>query len=332
MNWSPQDLTPFNTFGLTAKAESYAALTHMDQLLAWAPKSAPELVLGGGSNLVLSSEITGKTLHVLLKGVEVLEEKGSRTCVRVSAGVNWHQFVIYALQNRWYGLENLALIPGTVGAAPVQNIGAYGLEVCERITSVYAYEYGSGMAHLSPEDCQFAYRDSLFKREPGRFLITAVDFELGTDFPVRTHYGAIEAQLALHEIENPTPPQVARAVIEIRNKKLPDWSLLGNSGSFFKNPVISKEKAEQLLINYPDMPKYPLGNGQVKLAAGWLIDQCGFKGKQVGNVGCYKNQALVIVNHGGATGEEVLTFSEKIVDVVKDKFGISLEREVRFIE
>lgn len=331
MNWSPKDLTPFNTFGLQSTAEGYAALHQVRQLTDWAPKSAPDLVLGGGSNLLLMSQIPGKTLHVLIKGVDVLKKEGHRTSVRVGAGVNWHQFVLYALENSWYGLENLALIPGTVGAAPVQNIGAYGLEVCERITNVHAYEYGQGMVTLTADDCQFAYRDSLFKREPDRFLITAVDFELGTDYPVRTHYGAIQNKLNENGVTDATPPDVARAVIEIRNQKLPDWSLLGNSGSFFKNPVVSAAQAQSLSDQHPDMPSYPLEGGRVKLAAGWLIDQCGFRGLRLGAVGCYKNQALVIVNHGGATGEEVLTFSQEVQRAVKTKFDIDLEREVRLI-
>ncbi|MEL6667620.1 MAG: UDP-N-acetylmuramate dehydrogenase [Bacteroidota bacterium] len=331
MNWTTQDLTPFNTFGLTAQAEQYAALKSIDQLLDWAPSQAPDLVLGGGSNLLLMSQISGKTLHVLLGGVQVMRETGHRTEVRVGAGINWHQFVLYALENGWYGLENLALIPGTVGAAPVQNIGAYGLEVCERIVRVHAYEYGKGQLELSANDCQFAYRDSLFKREPGRFLITAVDFELGDDFPIRTHYGAIQDRLTQNGIKHPTPPDVARAVIEIRNQKLPDWSLMGNSGSFFKNPMVSADFARSLSDQYVDMPQYPVDGGQIKLAAGWLIDQCGFKGKRQGAVGCYKNQALVIVNHGGATSEEVLAFSQDVQQAVEAKFGVELEREVRLI-
>ena len=326
-----RDLQSFNTFGLPSKAESYLEVNSLQQVLDWAPDKAPDLILGGGSNLLLLDQVPGLTAHILIKGVEILSEGQGRFEVRVGAGINWHQFVLHALENGWHGLENLALIPGTVGAAPVQNIGAYGVEVAERILRVHAYEYGHGPVVLSPEDCQFSYRDSRFKAEPGRFLITAVDFSLGGKYQLNTSYGAIQNRLESNQISNPDPGDVARAVIEIRNQKLPDWSLLGNSGSFFKNPVVDESSFQKLKAVYENMPSYPLDNGKVKLAAGWLIDQAGWRGKREGEVGCYKNQALVIVNHGQATGREVLNFSEKIRTSVKEKFDVELEREVRLI-
>lgn len=326
-----QNLQPFNTFGLPSVAEEYLAVNSYEQLLEWAPKVAPQLVLGSGSNLLLLDRVPGLTAHILLKGIELLNQQGNRFEVRVGAGINWHQFVLYALSKGWNGLENLALIPGTVGAAPVQNIGAYGVEVSERILRVNAYEYGQGPVTIEAKDCAFAYRDSRFKSEPGRFLITSVDFHLGGDYPLNTSYGAIQTRLEAIGQKVLSAGAIARAVIEIRNTKLPDWSMLGNSGSFFKNPIVEASLLDNLQAAYPDMPNYPLEDGRVKLAAGWLIDQCGWRGKRQGNVGTYKNQALVLVNHGGATGAEILEFSQEIQASVAEKFGVQLEREVRLI-
>ncbi|MEM7571548.1 MAG: UDP-N-acetylmuramate dehydrogenase [Bacteroidota bacterium] len=331
MTSQQQNLQAFNTFGLPSVAEKYLAVNSLQQLYDWAPNKAPELVLGGGSNLLLLDQVPGLTAHILLKGIELLQKKGEQYEVRVGAGVNWHQFVLYALSKAWHGLENLALIPGTVGAAPVQNIGAYGVEVAKRILRVHAYEYGNGPVVIEAKDCAFAYRDSRFKAEPGRFLITSVDFTLGGNSAVNTSYGAIQQRLEVNGVKTPLPGDVARAVIEIRNQKLPDWSLMGNSGSFFKNPVVDTATFQRLQKSYPDLPNYPLANGQTKLAAGWLIDQAGWRGKRDGEVGCYKNQALVIVNHGEATGREVLAFSQKIQASILEKFGIALEREVRLV-
>lgn len=331
MSSQQRNLQAFNTFGLPSVAENYLAVNNLQQLYDWAPSQAPDLVLGGGSNLLLLDHVPGLTAHILLKGIELLQQNGDQYEVRVGAGINWHQFVLYALERGWHGLENLALIPGTVGAAPVQNIGAYGVEVAERILRVHAYEYRNGPVVIEAKDCAFAYRDSRFKAEPGRFLITSVDFSLGGDYTVNTSYGAIQKCLEVNGVKTPLPGDVARAVIEIRNQKLPDWSLMGNSGSFFKNPIVDSETLERLQKSYPDLPNYPLADGRTKLAAGWLIDQAGWRGKRVGEVGCYKNQALVIVNHGNATGREVLVFSQQIQASILEKFGIQLEREVRLV-
>ena len=337
-----QNLIAFNTFGVPSTAEEYFYLQNLADLDKLDLTQAPQLVLGSGSNVLLQERISGLTLHVGIGGIEVISEKTDdlsavsyfdtpQRIVRVGAGVNWQQFVLYALARGWHGLENLALIPGTVGASPVQNIGAYGVEASERIVAVHVYEYGKGHQVIKAEDCNFAYRNSRFKEDPGRYLITAVDFRLGGQFIKNVSYGAIKDRLnELGGVENAGPLQIARAVMEIRANKLPFYSELGNSGSFFKNPIVSKVTHENLLAVHPDLPSYPLADqGMVKLPAGWLIDQAGWRGKRIGNVGCYQHQALVIVNHGGASGREVLKFSEEVQASIKHKFGVLLEREVQ---
>jgi UDP-N-acetylmuramate dehydrogenase len=335
-------LTGFNTFNLPCVAERYLALTNLRQLEDAAFEQAPELVLGGGSNMLLLDYVPGLTVHVALGGIRVIDESPPQkitpaetdfslppVTVRVAAGVDWNQFVRYTLDRGWYGFENLILIPGTVGAAPVQNIGAYGAEVAERIEAVHVWEYGVGPRVLRPEECEFGYRDSRFKREPGRFLITAVDLRLNGEHELKTGYGAIQAELARLNVKTPNPNDVALAVTNIRRSKLPDWFFLGNSGSFFKNPVVPQSVHSRLKAEYDDLPSYPIDEGHVKLPAGWLIDRAGLKGKRDGAAGTYAKQALVMVNHGGATGQEVLSFSEHVQAEVRAKFGVALEREVR---
>ena len=322
------NLQRFNTFGLPAVAERYLALTNVDQLADEVFTTAPALVLGGGSNMVLLEEVPGLTVHVLLHGIECADGKGR---FRVRAGTDWNQFVRYTLESGFPGMENLILIPGTVGAAPVQNIGAYGAEVAEFITAVHAWEYGNGMVELSPEDCAFGYRDSRFKREPGRFLITAVDFDLSEPRPLKLSYGAINDELGQAGIEKPTARDVANAVTNIRRSKLPDWFFLGNSGSFFKNPVVARSLHASLRETYDDLPSYPIDDAHVKLPAGWLIDRAGLRGAGNDRVGTYERQALVMVNRGGATGADILTYSRHVQDVVREKFGVDLEPEVQVI-
>lgn len=333
-------LTKLNTFGLPAVAERFLALTDTKQLDLSELGSAPALVLGGGSNLLLRDEIPGLTVHVLLGGVAHIAAdagaglvgKTKEVHLRVGAGVDWNQLVRYTLDQGWAGLENLILIPGTVGAAPVQNIGAYGSEVAEFITAVHVWEYGYGARVLKPEACDFGYRDSRFKKESGRFLITAVDFRLNApDHEIRIGYGAITAELERLEVKSPSPNDVALAVTNIRRSKLPDWFFLGNSGSFFKNPVVPVATLHRLKADFPDIPSYPIDAASLKLPAGWLIDQASLKGARHGNVGTYAKQALVMVNHGGATGREVLAFSEFVQQTVREKFGVELEREVRLL-
>lgn len=340
-------LEKLNTFGLPATAAQYLALTDPAQLADPLFRRSPALVLGGGSNLLLREKVAGLTVHVLLGGVTRLNSDGQPLAagadagamgkgeagevrLRVGAGVDWNQLVRYTLDQGWSGLENLVLIPGTVGAAPVQNIGAYGSEVAEFITAVHVWEYGYGASVLQPEACDFGYRDSRFKREPGRFLITAVDFRLNApDYGVRIGYGAITAELERLGVAAPQPGDVALAVTNIRRSKLPDWFFLGNSGSFFKNPVVSRKVLTRLQATFPKIPAYPIDEESVKLPAGWLIDQAGLKGVRRGSVGTYARQALVMVNYGGATGQDVLRFSELVQREVLRQFGVALEREVR---
>ena len=322
------NLQRYNTFGLPAIAERYLALTAETQLADPVFASPPALVLGGGSNMVLLEDIPGLTVHVLLGGIASADGRGR---FRVWAGTDWNQFVRYTLHQGYPGLENLILIPGTVGAAPVQNIGAYGAEVSEFITTVHAWEYGKGAVELSVEDCAFGYRDSRFKREPGRFLITAVDFDLSEPRELKLAYGAINAELDRMKVAAPTARDVAAAVTNIRRSKLPDWFFLGNSGSFFKNPVVPREQYARLREAYADLPSYPIDDAYVKLPAGWLIDQAGLRGQGNEKVGTYERQALVMVNRGGATGTDILSFSSHVQHTVHEKFGVALEPEVQVI-
>ncbi len=333
-----QNLQPFNTFGLASIAEQYVYLHSLQQLEQLQLDQAPSLLLGGGSNLLLLGNIPGLTLHMGLQSIELLEQRPDEAgqtvyTVRVGAGVNWHQFVLHSLQEGWNGLENLILIPGTVGAAPVQNIGAYGLEVAEKIVAVHAYAYGSGPMRFSAEDCQFGYRNSRFKQENGRYLITHVDFQLGGSYQPVLSYGAVaEKLLTLGYPATASPRQIAAAVLQIRLEKLPNWVELGNSGSFFKNPIVPQATYEELLASYPDIPSYPGPSPeQRKIPAAWLIEQAGWKGKRIGAVGCYHKQALVIVNYGGASGHEILQFSEALQADVLEKFGVALEPEVQVV-
>ncbi|CAH0999428.1 UDP-N-acetylenolpyruvoylglucosamine reductase [Neolewinella maritima] len=322
------DLRRFNTFGLPAVAERFLALTDEAQLTDPLFRQAPDLVLGGGSNLLLMDELPGLTVHVQLSGVTWADGKGR---YRVAAGTDWNQFVRYTLEQGHSGMENLILIPGTVGASPVQNIGAYGSEVAEFITTVHAWEYGVGAVDLSPADCAFGYRDSRFKREPGRYLITAVSFDLSEPRALKLDYGAIRTELELRQIDQPTASDVAAAVTAIRRSKLPDWFFLGNSGSFFKNPVVPRPQYEALHEQYTDLPAYPIDDTSVKLPAGWLIDRAGLRGTGTPRVGTYARQALVLVNRGGATGRDVLAFSTQVQETVAARFGVQLEREVQLI-
>lgn len=336
------DLRAYNTFGLPSIAEQFLFLESTEQLATLNLSEAPSLVLGAGSNLLLLGSIPGLTLGIQLMGIRDITNTpqvpkaqytdGETVILRVGAGVNWHQLVIYTLSRGLHGLENMALIPGTVGAAPVQNIGAYGAEVAEYIEAVHVWEYGKGATVLSPQECQFGYRDSLFKQSPGRYLITAVDFKLGGSFIPKIDYGAIKDRLALRFPGAPPSPQrIARAVMEIRAEKLPFYSQLGNSGSFFKNPIIPLDQFKVLREKYPNLPAYPINEELIKVPAGWLIDQAGWKGRKQGSVGTYQKQALVIVNHGGATGKEVLAFSQEIQADVYERYQIQLEREVRLV-
>ena len=334
-----KSLRHLNTFGLESQADRFLAVQTEDELSTHKAiiQETSTLILGGGSNLILPAKLKRLVLFNQIKGVEIKQRTHDTVLVEVGGGMNWHEFVLWSLAQGYGGIENLALIPGTVGAAPVQNIGAYGVELKDVFVSLRAFDLQTGKFQtFMLEDCDFGYRHSLFKRADmkGRFLITKVQLELSTtNHTLNTSYGAISTLLEQAKVEAPTPADIARAVIEIRRSKLPDWRQLGNAGSFFKNPIIPTNQFEELRQRMPEVkiPAYPAGEGQKKLAAGWLIDQCGWKGKRDGAVGCYEKQALVLVNHGGATSEDVLAFSHKITADVVHKFGIQLEREVNAV-
>ena len=331
------DLRPFNTFGLPARARYLARIECPEQvapLLADTRFSGlPRFVLGGGSNIVLTSDVPGLVLQVAVRGRECVDEDAQWRYVRAGGGENWHDFVRWTLDQGWPGLENLSLIPGTVGAAPVQNIGAYGLELAERFDSLEAVALDDGSSvRFSAADCRFAYRDSVFKREAaGRYLITAVIFRLPKTWEPQLAYAALADELAACAPAELDAHAVSDAVIAVRSRKLPDPARLGNAGSFFKNPVVDAAHFEQLRERYPALPHYPQDDGRHKIAAGWLIEQCGWKGRNLGGVGCYERQALVLVNRGGAQGEDVRHIASAIQQDVIERFGVVLEPEPIFI-
>lgn len=325
-----------NTFGIAARARYFAAPeaeAELHTLLAWQREQGlPLFVLGGGSNVVFAGDFPGLVLHPALSGVRFLEESADEVLVEAGAGECWHDFVQHTLSRGWFGLENLSLIPGTVGAAPIQNIGAYGVELVDRLDSLSTVEIASGAAReFSREACRLGYRDSVFKQEEaGRHVITRVRFRLSKVPALKLDYGDIRQELQAEGITEPTPQDVARAVIAIRQRKLPAPEQVGNAGSFFKNPVVPLAVFEVLKRRFPALVAYPQGE-QVKLAAGWLIEQSGWKGRRIGPVGSYEKQALVLVNHGGATGQDVLRVAHAIQQDVAGKFGVTLEMEPNIV-
>ena len=326
-------LKAFNTFGIDQTAENFIAVRSQEEL-----KEALNLaqfeqkfILGGGSNLLLTQPIKGLCIHIALKGINVIQEDDKTVIVEAMAGENWHDFVCWTLEQGYGGLENLSLIPGNVGTSPIQNIGAYGVELKDVFQSCVALDrHNLTLRTFTREDAQFGYRSSFFKTEgKGQYVISSVQFRLTKkDHVINSSYGAIKEALGDRER---TPQNIAHAVISIRQSKLPNPSELGNSGSFFKNPVISKTQFDQLLTTFPKLPSYPQENGEVKVPAGWLIDQLGFKGKRIGDAGVHKKQALVLVNYGNASGQEILALAQKIQAAVKEKFNISLEAEVNIL-
>jgi len=330
-------LRQLNTFGLSATARFFAEIyqvnDYINLLQHQSLKNMPKLVLGGGSNILFTHDFNGLVIKNNITGISVLEENTKNVIVRVGAGENWHDFVMFCVQNNWGGVENLALIPGTVGACPIQNIGAYGMEVKDTILSVETIQLDNGKSIVfSNQDCQFGYRDSIFKKEwKNQLLISAVIFKLNKQYQLNLSYGAIRETLAEMQVNAPTLKEVCQAVISIRQSKLPNPAEIGNCGSFFKNPEISISQYEALKVQYPTMVSFPLDNLRVKIAAGWLIEQCGWKGKTVGRAGVYEKQALVLVNKGNATSEEVLALTSQIIASVKATFGITLEPEVNII-
>ena len=327
------DLGSFNTFGVSAKAENYYEINNEDDLKSILDKSdQPIQILGGGSNILLTSDVHGTLLHINIKGIDVVDRDEAGELIRVGAGVAWHDLVMWSVENEYYGLENLSLIPGKVGAAPIQNIGAYGIEQESVFVALEAIELSSGTLQVfSHAECLFGYRDSFFKKEgKGKYCITAVYYRLKKEGDLTLGYGAVSDALKSKGIQSPTPRDVSDIIISIRQSKLPNPEVIGNGGSFFKNPILPKEVIEGLKKDYETLPSYPVPDHPVllKTSAAWLIDQCGWKGRQVGETGTYKNHALVLVNHGNATGQEILNVAQSIVSDVNDKFGIELEAEV----
>jgi len=330
-------LDALNTFGIAACAAAYLPVYAPDALLAVRAHPAlgvlPRLVLGGGSNLLLTADFPGLVLHMQSRGIELVGEDEGMRYVRAAAGESWHAFVRHTLAQGWGGLENLSLIPGSVGAAPIQNIGAYGVELQERFHSLTALDMASGETLvLDREACRFGYRDSVFKRElRERAVILDVTFALPKRWQPNLKYAELEREIALQGLAQPTARQVSDAVIAIRTRKLPDPARIGNAGSFFKNPVVDAAQRADLLQRHPQLVSHAQADGSYKLAAGWLIDQCGWKGKDLGRAGVYEKQALVLVNRGGASGREVMDLAAAIQADVLEKFGVRLEPEPVFV-
>lgn len=325
-------LLPYNSFHLEVNAAEFLPVKSIDELkdLLDRPGLTPQLILGGGSNLLLTRNVDGLVIKIDITGIEEVKEDNNHIYVRAGAGENWHAFVLYTMSRNWGGLENLSLIPGNVGAAPIQNIGAYGVELKDIFYELEAYDrkekkiYSFGL-----NDCLFSYRDSKFKSvEKGRYIILNVTFILNKIPVLKTNYGAIREELKKMGVQSPTIQDVSKAVIKIRHSKLPDPQEIGNAGSFFKNPVVEQKVFLNLSAKYPGMPSYPHEDKFVKLAAGWLIEQCGWKGYRKDDAGVHKDQALVLVNYGKATGKDIYELSEKIMTSVHKKFGVMLEREV----
>ena len=326
------NLRPYNTFGIEVFAKRFGAFTTIDELKELLSQRNDDelLFLGGGSNVLFTQNFDGFVLRNELKGIEVIEEDDSHVIITSGAGEVWHEFVLHCVESGYGGIENLSLIPGSVGASPMQNIGAYGAEIKDVFVSLEAFHIESGEVHsFDKESCEFGYRESVFKRRlKNQYVITSVTFKLNKEHVINSSYGAIETELEKMGVADPTIKDISTAVIAIRSSKLPNPAEIGNAGSFFKNPVVDKSTLESIQKNYEKVPNYPAPNGKVKLAAGWLIDQAGWKGKSFGNFGVHKMQALVLVNYNDAKGSEIFDLSAKIIEDIKNKFGIKLEREV----
>ncbi len=329
-------LKPFHSFGCDVNATYFTTIKSSHEIelaIDWCKKNdKPFLVLGSGTNMLFTKQVEALVLKMEIKGIQKTNETASEVYLSVGAGENWHHFVSYCVHKGWGGVENLSLIPGTVGAAPIQNIGAYGVEVKETIETITAYDtIANKWVSLNKLDSDFGYRNSLFKREKNRFIITKVDFCLQKQPKLRTDYGAIREVLHQKKIQNPSLEDVSNAIVFIRTQKLPDPKMLGNAGSFFKNPTVSINQFELLKNKYENIMAFPISDTEYKLAAGWLIEHSGWKGVKKGNIGCYEKQALVIVNYGNGTGQEILDFSAEIIQSVFQKFEVVLEREVNVI-
>ena len=329
-------LKTYNTFGIEALASHFVEITTVQDLREVLKKEdyPNKIVLSGGSNVLITNDLNALVIHLNIKGITILTEDAHSVSLKVMAGENWHDLVIWTIGRDYGGLENLSLIPGNVGTSPIQNIGAYGVELKDSFVSCEAMDIGTQqLKTFSKSDCRFGYRDSIFKNEgKGKYIITSVNLKLNKPpHKLYTSYGAIESELKEKKIKHPTIKDVSDAVIAIRRRKLPDPLKLGNSGSFFKNPVITKDVFATFLKNNPEAPFYQISESSYKIPAAWLIEQCGFKGKRFGDAGVHKNQALVLVNHGDASGQELLQLAKKIQNAVLKQFDIVIKPEVNII-
>ncbi|WP_439128064.1 UDP-N-acetylmuramate dehydrogenase [Polaribacter sp.] len=328
-------LKNYNTFGISVNAKRFVSINSYYDLQQLLKVEKDLFLISGGSNMLLTKDIEKLVVHINLKGISIDREDENNVHLTVNAGENWHDFVLFCIAENYGGIENLSLIPGNVGTCPIQNIGAYGVEVKDTITKVEAIEIKTGKrVTFSNEDCQFGYRNSIFKNDlKSKVILTAVSFKLTKkNHQLNTSYGAIESELTSKNIKKPTLKDISDAVIAIRKSKLPDPKKIGNSGSFFKNPVISKAQFLELQKETPNIPNYTVSDAEIKVPAGWLVEQSGFKGKRFGDAGVHEKQALVLVNYGAASGEEIYQLAQKIQQTVFDKFGISLEIEVNVID
>ena len=328
-------LKAYNTFSIDANAKFFNSFSFVEELeeKLMMYSEYPILILGGGSNILFTKDYDGAVLKNEIKGIELQHEDADHVYVKVGAGENWHQFVLHCIDHNWAGVENLSLIPGNVGASPIQNIGAYGVELDDVFWSLEAFHLDERRIHtFTREDCEFGYRSSIFKeRYKDQFAIISVTFQLKKKPIFHTDYGAIAEELEKMGVKDLSIKAVSQAVINIRSSKLPDPQKIANAGSFFKNPEVPTEKYETLKLQFPNIVAYPLAKGTVKLAAGWMIEQCGWKGYRKGDAGCHAKQALVLVNYGNATGKEIYDLSADILNSVKNKFDVVLEREVNIV-
>lgn len=330
------NLSPYNTFGIAAIAKQFITINSINDIALAIEANIftqKHLIIGGGSNILLGGDYDGIVIKNNLKGKQVVNEDDEFVWVKAAGGEIWHELVMFCVNLNLGGIENLSLIPGTVGAAPIQNVGAYGVELTDVFETLEAIDIVTGELKIFPKaECAFGYRTSVFKTNlKGKYFITAVTFKLSKHPVIKMQYGAIKDVLAAQQIVAPTIKDISNAVIAIRSSKLPDPKILGNAGSFFKNPEISNTQFSDLKLLYPEMPGFPTQNNLTKVPAGWLIEQCGWKGKRVGNTGAHKDQALVLVNYGNATGQEIIALAETIQQSVKDKFGIAIVPEVNLV-
>ncbi len=331
-------LRPFNSFGIDVYARSFAGFSSTAELTELITGSSiftryPLLILGGGSNILFTKDFDGLVLKNELKGIGLVNEDDAHYYIKAQAGENWHRFVLYCIEHNYAGIENLSLIPGNVGASPMQNIGAYGVEIKDVFHELQAFHLETGSIQtFGLNDCGFGYRESVFKKKyKDQFVILNVTFRLKKQPVFNTSYGVIEEELNKMQVHELSIRAISDAVINIRSSKLPDPAIVGNAGSFFKNPVVPKSQYEELRKSFPSIPGYTANNEQIKIAAGWLIEQCGWKGYRKGDAGCYTRQALVLVNYGNAKGSEIFALSTSIIESVSAKFNVQLEREVNII-